>query len=134
MDVVKQPISHALITPKLMSGSNREIVEDYVEKQMLAHHFSHSYSRRCRRIVLQAAGVISPSCPITPKLLPGSSRETAGGYVEKQMLAHHFSHYSITPEDDDRTSRPVSSAPEQWLKLKFVHMWDGVRLTTKSIQ
>ena len=41
-------------------GSSHEIVEDYVEKWMLAHHFSHYYNRRCRRMVLELTGVISP--------------------------------------------------------------------------
>ena len=52
---------HAPITPNFPSGSSHEIVGDYVEIQMLAHHFSHSYSRRCRWMVLGLTGVISPS-------------------------------------------------------------------------
>lgn len=39
--------THASITPKLSSGSNRENVGDYVEKWMLARHFSDYYSRKC---------------------------------------------------------------------------------------
>ena len=45
---------------KFPFGSNCEIAGDYVEKQMLAHHFSHYYSRRCLRMVSELAGVISP--------------------------------------------------------------------------
>ena len=50
----------APITPNFPSGSSREIAGDYVVKYMLAHHFSHYYSRRCRRMVLELTGVISP--------------------------------------------------------------------------
>jgi hypothetical protein len=53
--------THAPITPNFPSGSSRKIVGDYVEKHMSAHHFSHYYSRRCRRMVLEAVGVTSPS-------------------------------------------------------------------------
>ena len=53
--------THAPITPNFPSGSSREIVGDYVEKYMLAHHFSHYYIPRCRRMVLELTGVISPS-------------------------------------------------------------------------
>ena len=35
------------ITPNFPFGSSCEIVGDYVKKQMMAHHFSHYYSRRC---------------------------------------------------------------------------------------
>ena len=54
-------MTHALITPKLTSSFSFEIAGDYVEKYMLAHHFSHYYSRRCRWMVLELASVISPS-------------------------------------------------------------------------
>ena len=57
-----RPLIHAPITPKLPPGFSREIVGDYVEKQMLAHHFSHYYSQRCWRMVVPVvAGVINPS-------------------------------------------------------------------------
>ena len=39
--------SHAPITPTFPSSSSREIAKDYVEKYILAHHFSHYYSQRC---------------------------------------------------------------------------------------
>ena len=42
----KWPHNHAPITPNFPSGSGREIVGDYVEKWMLAHHFSHYHKRR----------------------------------------------------------------------------------------
>ena len=56
---------HAPITPTFMSGSSREIAWDYVEKWMLAHHFSHYYSRKCRQMVSQVVGMISSSCEYT---------------------------------------------------------------------
>ena len=43
--------SHALITLNFPSGSNREMVGDYVHKQALVHHFSHYDSWRCRWMV-----------------------------------------------------------------------------------
>jgi hypothetical protein len=55
---------HAPITLNFPFGFNCEIVGDYVQIWMLAHHFLHYYSRRCQRMVSQLAGVISPSsCP-----------------------------------------------------------------------
>jgi hypothetical protein len=38
--------THAPITTKSPSSSNREIVGDYVEKWMLTHHFSQCYSHK----------------------------------------------------------------------------------------
>ena len=52
---------HVPITPNFPSHSGYEIVEDYDEKWMLAHHFSHYYSRRCSQMVLEAADMIRPS-------------------------------------------------------------------------
>ena len=43
--------NHAPITPNFPSGSSHEIARDYVPKEMLAHHFSHYYRRRCWRMV-----------------------------------------------------------------------------------
>ena len=57
--VIKTLLSHR-------SGSSREILGDYVEKHMLVHHFSHYSSRRCRRMVLEAAVWSTPHAPITP--------------------------------------------------------------------
>ena len=37
---------HVPITPNLPSSCSYEIVGDYVEKQMLVHHFSHCYNRK----------------------------------------------------------------------------------------
>jgi hypothetical protein len=37
--------SQAPITPNFPSGSTRDIVGDYVQKEMLARHLSHYYSR-----------------------------------------------------------------------------------------
>ena len=58
----------APITPNFLFGSNRGIVGDYVEKWMLAHHFSHYFSRRCCQSVPQVANVINPSGPDHTKL------------------------------------------------------------------
>ena len=43
---------------------------------MLAHHFSHYYSRKCRRMVLEVTSVISPSVP----------REILGIYTQSRSL------------------------------------------------
>jgi hypothetical protein len=59
---------HAPITPNFPFGFNCEIVGDYVQIWMLAHHFLHYYSRRCQRMVSQLAGVMSPS--VVHMLLP----------------------------------------------------------------
>ena len=75
------------ITPHFPFGSNCEIVGDYVEKQMLAHHFSHYHNQRCRQMVSKLAGVINP---ITSNFLSGANCEIAMAYVENKMLAHHF--------------------------------------------
>ena len=53
--------THALITPNFPSGSNHEIVGDYVKKWMLVHHFSYYYNMICRQMVSELAGVINPS-------------------------------------------------------------------------
>jgi hypothetical protein len=95
---------HAPITPNFPYGLSHEIVEDYVEKLMLAHHFSHYYSRRCQRMYLQhyfhAPGravlrnwlrprpkfnptFIKIRVPITPTFPSGLSHEIVGDYVEK---------------------------------------------------
>ena len=53
------------------AGKNRSLVASigrcgpgrvYVEKYMLAHHFSHYYSQRCQWMVFKLAGAIGPSC------------------------------------------------------------------------
>ena len=56
-----------LYNPGLMSRSHHtfhpvpiEIDPDYVQKQILANHFSHYYSRRCRRLVSELASVVNP--------------------------------------------------------------------------
>ena len=53
--------THAPITPNFSFGSNCEIIGGYVEKWMLAHHFTHYYSWKCQRMVLELVGVINPS-------------------------------------------------------------------------
>ena len=53
-------LSHAPITPNFPFGPSREIAEEYNKKQKMAHHFSHYYSRRCRRMVSELPGVIGP--------------------------------------------------------------------------
>ena len=52
---------HALITPNFPFGCSREIDGEFVKKQMIAHHFSHYYSQRCRRMVSELPGVVGPS-------------------------------------------------------------------------
>ena len=49
----------APITPNFPPGSSHEIVGDNVENWMLAHHFSHYYNQRCRRIMPEVASVIN---------------------------------------------------------------------------
>ena len=56
------------ITPNVPSNFDREIVGDYVYKQMLAHRFSHYYNQRCWWMVPKVAGVINPSRPDHTKL------------------------------------------------------------------
>ena len=54
-------LSSAPITPTFLFGFSCEVVGDYVEKQILAHRFSHYYSWRCRRMMSTLAGAINPS-------------------------------------------------------------------------
>ena len=54
----------ALTASNFLSSSNRESGGDYVQKQMLAHHFSHYYNPRCRRMVFELVGVISPTTSV----------------------------------------------------------------------
>jgi hypothetical protein len=50
----------ASVTPNFPSAPNRVIIGHYVKEYMLAHHFSHYYSRRCWRMVFELASVINP--------------------------------------------------------------------------
>ena len=81
-----QVVTHALITPKFPSGSSHESDGDYIEKWMLAHHFSHYYSQRCRWRVSKLAGVISPSV-IYPEDFPLFQKPT---YVHISKSLHIY--------------------------------------------
>ena len=49
------------ITPKFPFGPRHGIARDYIEKYILAHHFSHYYNHRCSRTMSDLAHVINPS-------------------------------------------------------------------------
>ena len=92
------PRSHRTFRP------GRGIVAEYVEKQMLAHHFPHCHSRRCRRVVSKLAGVIN----------------TAHGLVSGGCFGHdkvHFTHEAKSPWD--RSTSSNSRWWKRWSRCKF---------------
>ena len=48
--VADEPVEfdEAPIAPNFLFSSSREIAGDYVKKKVMAHQFSHYYSRKCR--------------------------------------------------------------------------------------